>query len=133
MALPTHSDGIAMAMLRQSQTSESDAKQIKDLFASVPEANDPAMGKTRSKTPKTYSPDFLDFYAAYPRKADKFKAFTSWERLSAEDKALALAGVAAYIRSREGEDPKYTKMPSTWLNNRCWEDVLDAPVAKDGW
>jgi hypothetical protein len=35
---------------------------------------------------------------------------------------ILLEGMKNYAASRNGEDPKYTKHPATWLNGECWTD-----------
>ncbi|WP_245797252.1 hypothetical protein [Corynebacterium aquilae] len=36
------------------------------------------------------------------------------------------AATLAYAKSRNGADPRYTKHPAGWLNERRWEDDLAA-------
>jgi len=38
-----------------------------------------------------------------------------------------IAGAQRYAVERQGQPPKYTKHPATWLNGGCWED--DPPGA----
>lgn len=69
---------------------------------------------------------FDDFWKAYPRKDSKQSALKSWGRISNIQNTLPtiLAAVA-----KQKLSPSWTKdggqfipMPSTWLNQRRWED-----------
>jgi hypothetical protein len=64
---------------------------------------------------------FEAFWEAYPRKVAKLaaeKAFTKARAPAAE----LVAGAKRYAIEREGQDPKYTKHPATWLNGGGWLD-----------
>jgi len=71
------------------------------------------------------SADFERFWTAFPRGRRKSKAIA----FTAFSKAIALGASAEtlirrageYARSEEGQG-EYVKMPSTWLNQTCWED-----------
>jgi len=58
-------------------------------------------------------------------KGQAVRAWGKAAKLADPDKIIAAA--AAYARQRQGEDPKYTKYPATWLNGQCWDD--EAPAA----
>jgi hypothetical protein len=63
-------------------------------------------------------PGFIQWWAAYPRKVDKRKALAAYRRarkrgVSIDDLAR---GVNRYAAERRGQDPQYTKHPTTWLN-----------------
>ena len=66
---------------------------------------------------KEYPGDFEEFWAAYPRREGKVKAYEQYminvkNGCSAAD---MMASARNYARSREGEDVQYTLMPSTFL------------------
>jgi len=70
-----------------------------------------------------YSPDFLTFWAAYPRKVGKGSAWRAWKH---ERPSLA---VVLESLSWQVTQPQWTKdggtyvpHPATWLNQRRWED-----------
>src|SRR5262249_59956977 len=70
---------------------------------------------------------FERFWAAYPRRVAKEaarKAFAKAVEHGATVETL-IAGAQRYAVERNGQDPKYTKHPATWINAGCWED--DAP------
>lgn len=66
--------------------------------------------------------EFIDWYLEYPRKESKGVA----EKAYAKARKIATAEdlIEGAIRYREdpNRDPKYTKLPATWLNGKCWED-----------
>lgn len=87
---------------------------------------------TDDRTP--VEPDaFAAWWAAYPKKDAKPAAIKAWNAALTErhaDPKTLIDGAARY-REWDGRDPKYTKNPSTWLNNDCWEDPYE-PVGRAG-
>ena len=69
---------------------------------------------------------FNDFWQAYPRKVSKKKAFESWLKICPDGELLALiiAAVELHKKSEQWQDERYIPHPSTWLNQRRWEDEL---------
>ena len=70
------------------------------------------------------------FWAIYPRKVDKAKAIRAWNRLKADRKLMQIMS-AALKAQRESEEwrrdnGRAIPYPSTWLNNRRWEDEVPA-------
>ena len=75
---------------------------------------------------------FDQFWAAYPRKEGKKKAWEKWQKLDPDPALFAaiLSGLDAHIRSeqwRRGVIPH----PTTWLNGERWEDELTPPLSPD--
>ena len=74
---------------------------------------------------------FERFWAVYPKRVAKEaarKAFAKAAENGTDVEAL-IAGAQRYAVERQGQDPKYTKHPATWLNAGCWEDETPgAPV-----
>jgi hypothetical protein len=68
------------------------------------------------------SPTFDDFWEVYPRKAAKKGARAKWD-IAVKKAAPAdiIAGAERY-RDDPNRTAKYTKHPTTWLNQGCWED-----------
>lgn len=68
---------------------------------------------------------FLEFWFIYPRKEGKQAAKKAWDKaVSAESQETIIAAASRYAEARSKEDPKYTKMPTTWLNAGCWDDEV---------
>ena len=64
---------------------------------------------------------FNDFYKLYPLKKSKQQAEKSWNRLSKADRQEAIDKLPAYIADCIQEKRSF-KHPSTYLNQRTWED-----------
>jgi hypothetical protein len=73
---------------------------------------------------------FADFYAAYPKKRERAAAAKAWDKAikTGASAARIVAAARTYANERDGQDPKYTKHPATWLNKGCYDDEPD-PVA----
>jgi len=73
-----------------------------------------------------YSVDFLEFYSAYPLKKSKAKAYKAWKKLK-PDLHTCLAALQSqmiekgFLKAEKKFCPEW-KHPSTWLNDKCWED-----------
>ena len=78
----------------------------------------------KAKKPSGYTDDFENFWHTYPRRIEKKSAFKAW-KTALKSGATAdeiTAGAARYAKYRAGEPERFTKHPSTWLNQGCWED-----------
>lgn len=76
------------------------------------------------KKPSGYTDDFENFWRTYPRRIEKKAAFKAWKTAlkggATTDEIIA--GADRYAKYRAGEPERFTKHPSTWLNQGCWED-----------
>lgn len=72
---------------------------------------------------KKICPFFSEFWQVYKRKIDKEKAEKKFERLSTQEKMLAVAGAKNWAAKWDAEetDLEFIPHPTTWLNNRRWE------------
>jgi len=73
------------------------------------------------------SPMFDDFWSIYPRKVAKQNAIKAWGKAGADDsQSLAETIIADVKRRKEGEwrgrEERYIPHPTTYLNQRRWED-----------
>lgn len=115
-ALPAdNSDGDGTAMERQEVTK----KQVE---------------KTTKPPPRTvvdtrlnpYSESFEEFWALYPRKAAKGYAWECWQRIGTTRTATVkeiMDGLQAQVSAKHfSAERRLIPMPSTWLNQRRWED-----------
>lgn len=111
----------------KSRLSKTKAKKSKTEEGSIPIA--PAMV---TQANGGYSTDFETFWAKYPRgrRKSKGKAWLAWivalKKASAEE---IIERASEYAKSDEGNGP-YVKMPSTWLNQDCWNDDPEAWTEK---
>ena len=70
------------------------------------------------------------FWAIYPRKVDKAKALRAWNKLKADRKLMQIMSAALKTQRASEEwrrdNGRAIPYPSTWLNNRRWEDEVPA-------
>ena len=95
--------------------------------------SEPVTGNNRKEplppTPKGDCADgFEEFWEAYPKKVSKPSAKKAWARLNADRPMVAaiLADITRRKSSKEWtpERMQYVPHPSTYLNNRRWEDEV---------
>ena len=76
-----------------------------------------------------YTPEFEEFYSAYPRRVEKRRAYKAWkaqikEKAPPENMILAAVNYAANCKNR-GTEPQYIKHPATFLGkDKPYEDWL---------
>ena len=105
--------------------SKADLKKVKESNTSNNPENKPNNSNTRSSAKSEISEDFIRFYSAYPRKVSKPAALRAWKGLKA-DTALT-DRIIADVKRRcdtewKGQAIQYIPHPSTYLNQRRWED-----------
>lgn len=82
----------------------------------------------RQRAKSTYDEKaFTEFWNAYPRKSDKMRAQKSFAAISPDRPTLShmLTTIERCKHDRVWSDPKFIPLPSTWLNNKRWEDELE--------
>jgi hypothetical protein len=80
--------------------------------------------RDRGSCPDT-SAAFEEFWRCYPKRAGKDAARRAYEKIIRNGSATVaelLAGAKRYTAERAGQDQKYTKHPSGWLNDGRWRD-----------
>lgn len=81
-----------------------------------------------SPTAKTFPQEFLDFWAAYPKKTGKDAAYRAWQTKKRERRLPAIDDLLKAVRKAKASDQwqedggKYIPNPATWLNQGRWED-----------
>ena len=83
---------------------------------------------TLSSTPFSPPPpvdNFPEFWKIYPRKTGKGAAEKAWRRATKIADAETILG--AVRGHRFSDEPEFIPHPSTWLNQRRWEDEQSAP------
>ena len=71
---------------------------------------------------------FEVFWKVYPRKISKGKARESYQSAIAKTSPeRLLSGARRYASERSGEDQKFSKHPTTWLNQECWLEEGSEP------
>ena len=74
-----------------------------------------------------YSKEFIEFWLMYPRKAGKPAAYRSWNRAKPDIEKVR-THITKQSRSEQWQNKKFIPMPSTYLNQRRWEDEPDQEV-----
>lgn len=76
----------------------------------------------------TYTADFLEFWAVYPKKVGKGDAFRKWQTIvkSQKNKELVIHSVETHKRSDrwKEEGGKYIPNPATFLHQRRFDDEV---------
>lgn len=65
---------------------------------------------------------FEEFWEAYPRKDDKKKAHTIYDRIAKTIPEQTIIDGARRYAADPNRDPAYTKYPTTWLNAGAWDN-----------
>jgi hypothetical protein len=69
------------------------------------------------------SSEFLQFWAAYPKRVDRQEALHAWVKgLLDGSLGAVLAGLECWKRTEQWQDMDKIPYPSTWLNKRRWKD-----------
>ena len=76
-----------------------------------------------------YSPDFEQFYAAYPKKRDPDRAWKAWQNRNGDRPEVTIL-ISAINKQKESSDwkkerGKYIPYPATWLNAGSWKNEVD--------
>lgn len=73
-------------------------------------------------SPTDAGPTFEDFWNVVPRKVSRGVARKAWDTaITKADPAVIIEAMISYRNDPNREDA-FTKHPSTWLNQECWED-----------
>lgn len=79
------------------------------------------------------SPSFDRFWAAYPKKVGKADARKKFEKLVPDEPTLsAILSSLDYLKTTDQwqrDNGKYIPNPSTWLNQKRWQDEASQPPA----
>ena len=89
-------------------------------------ARNPIQSESESESESERAKRFEMFWSAYPRKVAKKDAERAWKKLNPNDDLLrvmlsAIRKASQSIQWRK-DGGTYIPHPSTWLNNRRWED-----------
>lgn len=82
-----------------------------------------ALTHKRKKDITKETSDFDLFWDAYDKKADRSKCKKKWNKLKQEEKDKIMNTLPAYVLSTP--DKQYRKNPSTYLNNKSWENEIN--------
>lgn len=84
---------------------------------------------------KNADPDPFDaFWSVYPRKISKAAARKSWSVAIRDTDPAEIISAASKYAKVPGRSLEFTAHPTTWLNQRRWEDEYPEPVhVPEGW
>ena len=69
---------------------------------------------------------FVKFYKMYPRKVSKQKAELAFKRLTHKEIDVIFKALPNHLKSWNNRSKQYIPHPSTWINGRRWEDVVES-------
>lgn len=69
-------------------------------------------------------PLFEQFWLTYDYNIDRYKALKSWNSIKPDAELAAKICQAADRYARSTPDRAYRRHPTTWLNNRSWENEI---------
>ena len=83
-----------------------------------------------------YTSNFIKFWSAYPNKVSKKAAFKAWEKAkdmpSIEAVLDAIEKQKKWRAEANGEFRPEWKHPATWINQGCWDDVIEIQNSQKG-
>lgn len=90
----------------------------------------------KKRTPPTgvgYTPEFLEFWKAYPQRIGKGDAFRSWVKMT-PPLSRCLQAIEEQKKGRKWKEG-FIPNPATWINQRRWEDEVQPEPghAKEKW
>jgi hypothetical protein len=87
--------------------------------------------KNKKDNMEKYPEDFEEWYRLYPRREAKRAALRAYKHALSRGATIEelKLGAMRYAAIRQSENPKFTKLPTTWLNGDCWKDE---PIASHG-
>ncbi len=79
--------------------------------------------------------NFEKFYSAYPRKVGRYTAEKSFKKLSTKDRQDAYNGLINYCKFWKANETEkqFIPHPSTFINQKRWEDEIELPKEKVVW
>lgn len=102
-------------------------KQVQSTYQSIAHIDIPINKYTNIPIYKSTSiqreSDFDLFWDSYNKKIDRSKCEKTWNKLSDHDMDNILSTIQDYVNANQ--DIKFRKNPSTYLNNKCWNDEIN--------
>lgn len=84
-----------------------------------------------------YSQEFLEFWKLYPRKTGKGGAYKAWKKIKEPKTTLTKIQIALIWQKKLDQwirdNGQYIPHPSTYLNQRRWEDEKPENIDKTEW
>lgn len=116
------------------QTYKNYKADLKKVDANNTTINQEIIHTPRKREKSVFSDGFDDFWSAYPRPVKKKTAFEAWSKLK-PDEELRKKIIADINRRKSSEwsniEERYIPHPSTYLNQRRWEDEITPTKTDD--
>ena len=93
----------------------------------------PASDHKQEHKNNIYTPNFLKFWSAYPKKVGKGAALKAYQNIKEPRPSLSviLNSLTQQGKSEQWRDKQFIPNPATWLNQRRWEDELECAEPKE--
>ena len=101
---------------------EENLQPVENSMLPVDNFSEPVENKnTRKRT--AYSPEFEQFWAAFPkaRRVGKKGTYSKWQQVLRKGEATFEEIMEGLERYKAGWNPAYYHMPTTWLNKGLWD------------
>lgn len=119
-----------LSIIKSEQKTAVDHKRTSAIDMSIPDREteksvpSPKRKKSPKPSPEILDQQFADWYAVYPRKESRKKAFQYFKAaLKIMDFERLLELTKLFARSCEGKKKDFIPHPATWLHQERWEDV----------
>lgn len=118
------------AILMRTPVRPNSMKELSEGESLFPSSGSKPKSRPRAAKPTTSDVQFDEFWLQVPKAAGRADARRAYDKaiLSGDvTHSEIMLGIARYAAERQGEDPKFTKHPATWLNKGCWADAPMSP------
>ena len=75
--------------------------------------------------------NFEKFWEQYPRKEAKAKAEKTFKKLTKKEKDSIFQSLPKHLKSWKTKDRSFIPMPTTWLNQKRWNDEVVIEVTEE--
>ena len=75
--------------------------------------------------------NFEKFWEQYPRKEAKAKAENTFKKLTKKEKDAIFQSLPKHLKSWKTKDRSFIPMPTTWLNQKRWNDEVVIEVTEE--
>ena len=75
--------------------------------------------------------NFERFWEQYPRKEAKAKAEKIWKKLTKKQTDIIFQSLPKHLKSWKTKDRSFIPMPTTWLNQKRWNDEVVIEVTEE--
>ena len=110
----------------KARSGKTDQSKTNDNKKEQTATNFPKEKENKKEKEKEVKEKFARFWAAYPRKESKPEALRNFVKINPDEELLAtmLAAIDRWKKTDQWQEDggRYIPHPSTWLNNKRWED-----------